>query len=141
MTVNTIEKTLEPLWVVVFDADGSELAYAGNNNVYVIAGHDISKVTICICRFDDWECWYTFGKPTHSLGRLLRYSPTSSSVICDSSSSLFIPSGRVGFFGTDRRMCIVRDDGRHWSVKQKIFLIIFIIFHGVMRARLGNRQS
>ncbi len=55
MTVNTIEKTLEPLWVVVFDADGSELAYAGNNNVYVIAGHDISKVTICICRFDDWE--------------------------------------------------------------------------------------
>lgn len=54
MTVNTIEKTLEPLWTVVFDAEGSEIAYGGDNSVYVIAGHDISRVTVCICRFDDY---------------------------------------------------------------------------------------
>ncbi|MCM1253701.1 MAG: DUF4179 domain-containing protein [Clostridium sp.] len=55
LTLNTIEKTTEAMWTVVFDADGKEIEFGGDNNVYVTAGHDISTISVYICRFDDWE--------------------------------------------------------------------------------------
>lgn len=55
MTLNTIEKTMEPMMEIVFDADGREISYGYNNGVYIIAGHDISTVSVYICRWEDWE--------------------------------------------------------------------------------------
>ncbi|MCM1387457.1 MAG: DUF4179 domain-containing protein [Bacillus sp. (in: Bacteria)] len=55
LTLNTIEKTTEAMWTVVFDADGEEIKFGGDNDVYVTAGHDISTISVYICRFDDWE--------------------------------------------------------------------------------------
>lgn len=53
LRVNTIEKTLEPLWPVVFDANGEEIEYSGANNVFVKEGHDISTISVYICGFEE----------------------------------------------------------------------------------------
>lgn len=53
MTLNMLEETTEAMSAVVFDADGVEIAYEGDN-VFAIAGHDISTITVYICKFDDW---------------------------------------------------------------------------------------
>lgn len=55
MTVHTIEKTADAMRTLAFDADGNEIEYGGSSGVYIIAGHDISTVSIYICRWDDWE--------------------------------------------------------------------------------------
>ncbi|MCM1040591.1 MAG: hypothetical protein NC434_14835 [Ruminococcus sp.] len=54
LRVNTIEKTLEPLWPVVFDANGEEIEYSGANNVFVKEGHDISTISVYICGFEEY---------------------------------------------------------------------------------------
>lgn len=65
MTVNTIEKTTEAMATVVFDADGMEIPYEGDN-AYAISGHDISTISVYICRFDDWDKAMTaYEEPTN----------------------------------------------------------------------------
>lgn len=55
MTLHVVRDTEEAVIALAFDADGREIEYGGSGGVYVLAGHDISTISIYICRFEDWE--------------------------------------------------------------------------------------
>lgn len=55
MTLHMIENATESLITVAFDADGNQIGYGGSDEVYVIAGHDISTLSVYMCRYEDWE--------------------------------------------------------------------------------------